>query len=123
MTVLKNLIFPANFVVNFFFVGNTHKFCYEKNICRKLLQIFLQNILYKTLFATNFVRNTCEFYNFVGNNYPRRNYLPIKILRKYSRKKPFLAISFNKFARKFPCNMRICSIVNTNQLLKLNYQL
>jgi len=61
--------------------------------------------LYKTLFATNFVENTCEFYNFVGNNYPRRNYLPIKILKKNSRKKSFLANFFNKFARKFPCNM------------------
>jgi len=71
----------------------------------------LQNILYKTLFATNFVGNTCEFYNFVGNNYPQRNYLPIKILRKDSRKKPFLANIFNKFARKFPCNIRICSSV------------
>ena len=79
--------------------------------------MFLQNILYKTLFATNFVRNTCEFYNFVGNNYPRRNYLPIKILRKNSRKKPFLAIFFNRFARKFSCNMRICSsdFVNTRR--------
>jgi len=56
-----------------------------------LLPIFLQNILYKTLFATNFVGNTCELYNFVGNNYPRMNYLPNKILRKNSRKKPFLA--------------------------------
>jgi len=64
----------------------------KKKICRKLLPIFLQNILYKTLFVTNFVGNTCEFYNFVGNNYPRRNYLPIKILGKSSRKKPFLAI-------------------------------
>ena len=69
----------------------------------------MQNILYKTLFATNFVRNTCEFYNFVGNNYPRKNYLPIKIFRKNSRKKSFLIIFFNKFARKFSCNMRICS--------------
>jgi len=63
-----------------------------KKICRKLLSIFLQNILYKTLFATNFVKNTCEFYNFIGNNYPRRNYLSIKILRKNSRKKLFLVI-------------------------------
>jgi len=28
-----------------------------KKICRKLVPIFLQNILYKTLFATNFVGN------------------------------------------------------------------
>jgi len=67
-----------------------------QQICKKLLPIFLQNILYKTLFATNFVRNTCEFYNFVGNNYPRR-------------KKSFLANFFNKFARKFSCTIGIFS--------------
>jgi len=101
----------CQFCFETFFVENTYKFCYEKKICKKLLPIFLQNILYKTLFATNFVRNTCKFYNFVGNNYPRRNYLPIKFLRKNSRKKSFLANFFNKFTRKFPCNMRICSSV------------
>jgi len=37
-----------------------------KKNCRKLLLIFLLNILYKKLFATNFVENTYEFYNFVG---------------------------------------------------------
>jgi len=73
------------------------------------MSIFLQNILYKTLFATNFVRNTYEFYNFVGNNYPRRNYLPIYILRKNSRTKSFLANFLSKFARKFLCNTRIFS--------------
>jgi len=36
-------------------------------------QLFLQNILYKTLFAKDFVGNTCELYNFVGNNYSQRN--------------------------------------------------
>jgi len=71
-----------------------------KKNCRKLLPIFLQNISYKTLFTTNFVGNTYEFYNFVGNSYPRRNYLPIKILRKIKRKKSFLANYFNKFAKK-----------------------
>jgi len=80
-----------------------------KKYCRKLLPIFLQNISHKTLYATNFVGSTCEFYNFVEYNYPRRNYLPIKILRKNSKKKSFLAKFFNKFARKFPCNIRIFS--------------
>jgi len=73
-----------------FFVGNIYKFCCEKEICKKLLPNFLQNILYKTFFATNFVGNTCKFYNFLGNNYPRRNYMPIKILRKNDRKSLFL---------------------------------
>jgi len=40
-----------------------------KKYCRKLLPIFLQNILYKTFFTTNFVENIYEFYNFVRNNY------------------------------------------------------
>jgi len=80
-----------------------------KFFLRKLLSIFLQNILYKTLFATNFVENTWKFYNFVRNNYPRRNYLPIKILIKNSRKKSFFTIFFNKFVRKFSYNIRIFS--------------
>jgi len=82
-----------------------------KKNCKKLLLIFLQNILYKTLFAINFIRNTCEFYNFVGNNYPRKNYLSIKIFRKDSRKKSFLIKFFKKFARKFLYNMRICNSI------------
>jgi len=90
-----------------------------KKYLQEIAANFLQNILYKTLFATNFVRNTCEFYNFVGNNYPRRNYLPIKILKKNSRKKPFLTNCFNKFARKFPYNMRICSSVSRSFLILL----
>jgi len=69
----------------------------------------LQNIFYKTLFATNFVGNTCEIYNFIGNNYPRKNYLLIKILRKNSRKKSFLANFFNKFAKKFSYKIKIFS--------------
>jgi len=60
----------------------------------------LQNILYKTLFTTNFVRNTYKFYNFVENNYTQKNYMSIKILNKNNRKKSFLAVFFNKFARK-----------------------
>jgi len=85
----------------------------------------LQNNLYKTFFATNLVKNTCEFYNFVANNYPRNNYLPIKILRKNSRKKFFLANFFNKFARKFPYNMKIFStvyITNKNISFHVNYR-
>jgi len=74
---------------------------------KKLLLIFLQNILYKILFATNFIGNTCKFYNFVRNNYSRRNYLSTKILRKNDRKKSFLANFFNRFAKKISFNMRI----------------
>jgi len=59
-----------------------------KKKCRKLLTIFLWNILYKTLFETKFVGTW-------GTNvekYPWRNYLPNKILIKNSRKKYFLAV-------------------------------
>jgi len=64
-----------------------------KKICRKLLSIFfLQNILYKTIFATNFVRNTSEFFNFVENNYSRKNYLSIKIIKKIVGKNILLQI-------------------------------
>jgi len=38
--------------------------------------------LHKTFLAENFVKNTCKFYNFVKNNYLRRNYLSIKIVEK-----------------------------------------
>jgi len=58
--------------------------------------MFLPNILYKTLFATNFVGNTCKFYNFVRNYYPQRNYLPIKILKKNGRKKKYFLANFFK---------------------------
>jgi len=57
-------------------------------------------MLYKTLFATNFIGNTCKFYNFVRNYYPWTNYLPIKILRKNGRKKYFLEI-FSKVCKKY----------------------
>ena len=107
----KKTHISCEFCFEIFFVGNTYKFCYEKKNCKKLLPIFLQNILHKTLFATNFVGNTCKFYNFVGNNYPRRNYLSIKILRKNCKKKSFLANCFNKFVRKISYNMRISSSV------------
>ena len=100
MALLKKLIFLVNFFFEIFFIGNTYKFCYE-NICRKLLPIFLQNILYKTLFTKNFVRN----------NYPQKNCWSIKILRKNSRKKSFLVNFFNKFTRKISYNMKIFSSV------------
>jgi len=67
---------------------------------KKLLPILLQNILYKTLFPTNFVRNTYEFYNFVGNNYPRKNYLSIKFFRINSRKKSFIEIFITNLQEK-----------------------
>ena len=61
----------------------------------------MQNIWYKTLFAKKKIAwNTWEFFNFVGNNYPQSNYVPIKILRNNGKKKCFLAIVFNKFAKK-----------------------
>jgi len=108
-SLIKKFIFLANFVWKIFSYELFANFVVKKKICRKLLPIFLQNILYKTLFATNFVENTCKFYNFVGNDYPRKNYLPIKNLRKNGRKKSILANFFIKFAKKILCNMRISS--------------
>jgi len=66
-----------------------------KKICKKLLPIVLQNILYKIFFATNFVGNTYKFYNFVENNY-----LPIKILKKNDRKNYFFLNFLIKFKKK-----------------------
>jgi len=70
---------------------------------------FEKIFLYKTLFIVTIVGNTCKFYNFVGNNNPRWNYLLIKILRKNGKNKPFLANFLNKFARKISCNMKFSS--------------
>ena len=81
----------------------------------------MQNILYKILFATNFVGNTCKFYNLVGNDYSRRNYLPIKILKQNSRNKSFLGKVFIKFARKILCNMRISSSGYSNKISNVNF--
>ena len=46
----KKFIFPINFVLIFFLDEILTNFVMKK-ICRKLLLIFLQNILYKTLFT------------------------------------------------------------------------
>jgi len=60
-----------------------------------------------------------QFYNFVGNDYPRKKYLLIKILKKNGRTKSSLTNSFNKSARKISCNMKISSgqlLDNSNQI-------
>jgi len=67
--LLKKIIFPVNFVLKFLFLGNTNKFVMKKKL-QEIAVNFLKSILYKILFTTNFERNTYEFYNFVGNNYP-----------------------------------------------------
>jgi len=46
------------------------------------------------------VGNISEFYNFVQNNYPRRNYMLIKILRKNGKKKVFSFNFFNKICKR-----------------------
>jgi len=65
----------------------------------------LQNILYETLFAINFVKNICKFYNFVKNDYLIRNYLSLKILIKKTEKK-ILTNFLNKFTRKISCKIK-----------------
>jgi len=61
-----------------------------KKNCKKLLSIFLKNILYKTFFVINFVGNTCKFYNFIKNNYQKENTYRLRFLEKMAKKKyPF----------------------------------
>jgi len=55
-----------------------------------LLPLFSQNILYKILFVTNFVRNTYKFYNFVENNYPHEGIIyQLIFLKKMTEKNIF----------------------------------
>jgi len=77
--------------------------------------------LYKTLFITNFVENIYEFYNFVENNFSRKNYLIIKIFSKNSRKKSFLVNFLNKFAKKITCNVRIFSKNSRKKSFLVNF--
>jgi len=76
--------------------------------------------LYKIFFATNFVRNTYEFYNFVENNYPKK--LLFKILRKNNNKKFFLINFFNKFIKKFSYNMKNFSSDSLTRDFKKNIE-
>ena len=51
-----------------------------KKNCKKFLPIFFFKIFcIKHFWQKRIVKNTCEFYNFVENNYSQRNYLLIKI--------------------------------------------
>jgi len=68
---------------------------------KKNLRNYYQFFLYKTLFTPNFIRNIYKFYNIVKNNYPRKNYIPIKILNKNNRKKYFFINYFNKFKKNY----------------------
>jgi len=65
-----------------------------------LLSIFLKNILYKKIFTTNFVRNIYELYNFIGNNYPRRNICHLRFLEKITRKSFILQICLTNLQEK-----------------------
>ena len=67
LTLLKKLIFPANFVLKFILQEILTNFVIKRNL-QEIAANFLQNILYKTLFATNCMKYL-RFYNFVGNNY------------------------------------------------------
>jgi len=46
--------------------------------------------LYKTLFAINFVKNTCKFNNFVGDDYHEEITWQLKFLKKNTEKIIFL---------------------------------
>lgn len=66
-------------------------------ISKNFLSPFFLNNFAKTFF----VRNICKFYIFVGNNYPQRNYLSIKTLRKKITKKIFLQNFVTNLHEKF----------------------
>ena len=55
----------------------------------------------KTIFTANFTGNISEFYNFVGNNYPQKNYLSIKIPRQNNKKNLFLQNFIINLQEKF----------------------
>jgi len=48
---------------------------------------FFEKYFAKNIFYKKIIENICEFYNFVKDNYPHRNYMPIKILWKNNKKK------------------------------------
>ena len=52
-------------------------------ICKRLLPIFCKIFCTKHFLQKKYVRNTCEIYNFVENNYPL---CQLKILEKIKRK-------------------------------------
>jgi len=105
-TTKKNLYFlPILFW--FFFKKYLQILLWKKNY-KKLLPIFLQNILYKILFAINFVRNICKFYNFIKNDYPQKITCQLKLLKKWQ-KNSLLAIFFNKFTKNSHIILRISS--------------
>jgi len=66
-----------------------------------LLSILLQNILYEILFATNFVENIYEFYNFVGNNYNERITCQFRSFKKIVEKRLFLQIILTNLQENF----------------------
>jgi len=72
---------------------------------------FFEKYLCKTFLVENFVRNTCEIYNFIRNNYSRRNYLPIKIYRKNSKKNLFLQNIIMNLQEKNPQKIKNSSSV------------
>jgi len=57
-------------------------------------------------FVKNFVENICTFYNFVRNNYLRRNYPPIKIHKTNNKKKNCSAKFYNKFVGEISQNIK-----------------
>jgi len=70
-----------------------------KKYLQKIAAKFFTKLLYKIFFTSNFVRNIYKFYNFIGSNYTRRNYLLIKIFKQNNKKK-ILTNFVNKIIRK-----------------------
>jgi len=62
----------------------------KNNLQKNNNYFFLQKYFIQNIIHMNFVRNICEFYNFVEDDYLRKNYLSIKTLGKNDKKKSFL---------------------------------
>jgi len=66
-----------------------------KKITRNYHQIFCKIFFIKHFSQQILLKNTYQFYNFVENNYSRRNYLQLKFLKKIARKHSFLTENCN----------------------------
>jgi len=104
--IIKKIIFFVNFVL-IYFLENTFKFFYEIFFSGNCCNFFL-NILYKTLFTTNFIVLQKIIIH-------RIIICQSRFLEKIAEKSLILR-NFNKFAKTFSYNMRIFSNACTETL-------
>jgi len=65
----------------------------RKKIAGNCYQFFCKIFCIKHFLQKNVVKNTCEFHNFVGNNYSPRITCQLKFLEKIAGKSLFLQFS------------------------------